>query len=183
MADSAVAACLPFPQLAALFEFKVLKFRDNCHRLAGTPLAILSSVMTFILGTIMAEYDAILGMHARALQVRAKRSQVLANNLVNSNTPHFKAKDLDFKQVLQDTKNLQGQLSMSRTRDNHILAQSTRIDVPLRQREGLQASKDGNTVDAEIEKVMITKNNLQYQYELEKVDGTIKSLRLAIQGE
>ena len=131
----------------------------------------------------MSNFDPILGMHARAMQVRAKRQEVLASNLVNADTPGYKAKDLNFNQVLKGTMHLQQSLSMSQTSGHHIREVRPMIDVNLIEREGLQASKDGNTVDAELEKVMFSKNTLDYQYELNKVDGRVKSLRMAIKGE
>ena len=38
-----------------------------------------------------------LGIHEKALHVRTMRAEVLANNLVNADTPNFKARDIDFK--------------------------------------------------------------------------------------
>ena len=47
--------------------------------------------------------DNALGVHAQALGLRSKRMEVLARNIANADTPHFKAKDLDFKSVLKQT--------------------------------------------------------------------------------
>ena len=40
-------------------------------------------------------FDAALGIHDDALLYRARRAEVLANNIANADTPNFKAKDLD----------------------------------------------------------------------------------------
>lgn len=131
----------------------------------------------------MSTFDPVLGLHARAMQVRAKRQEVLANNLVNADTPGYKAKDLNFNEVLKGTLHQHTTLSLSTTKGSHLQHMRPMIDISLTAREGLQASKDGNTVDAEMEKVLFSKNTLDYQYELGKVDSLIKSLRLAIRGE
>ncbi len=131
----------------------------------------------------MGNFDPILGIHARAMQVRAKRQEVIANNLVNADTPGFKARDLNFKEVLRSETMQQTGLGMAKTSGMHISGTTPMIDVSLIEREGLQAAKDGNTVDAELEKVLFSKNSMDYQYELNRVDGVIKSMRLAIKGE
>ena len=37
-----------------------------------------------------------LGVHEKALSVRDKRMEVIARNIANDDTPHFKARELDF---------------------------------------------------------------------------------------
>ena len=40
------------------------------------------------------------GIHEQALAVRDKRMELIAGNIANADTPHFKARDLDFKKIL-----------------------------------------------------------------------------------
>ena len=44
--------------------------------------------------------DNLFGIHTKALDVWQRRSEVLANNLANTDTPDFKARDVDFAKVL-----------------------------------------------------------------------------------
>ena len=37
-----------------------------------------------------------LDLHSTALSLRSKRNKVLASNIANAATPHFKARDIDF---------------------------------------------------------------------------------------
>lgn len=46
-------------------------------------------------------FDAALGIHADALRIRTQRAEMLATNLVNADTPNFKARDMDFQAALQ----------------------------------------------------------------------------------
>lgn len=46
-------------------------------------------------------FDTALGKSPQLLALREKRSEVLAANLANADTPNFKARDLDFSRVLQ----------------------------------------------------------------------------------
>ena len=41
-------------------------------------------------------FDSALGIHAEALKLRGQRSEVLASNLANMDTPNYKARDFDF---------------------------------------------------------------------------------------
>ena len=60
--------------------------------------------------------DKALGVHAQALGLRSKRMEVLARNIANADTPHFKAKDIDFKSVLKQTK----EAALNTTSNLHI---------------------------------------------------------------
>jgi flagellar basal-body rod protein FlgB len=44
--------------------------------------------------------DSYLGIHAQALALEAQRTDVLAANLANVDTPNYKARDMDFKAAL-----------------------------------------------------------------------------------
>ena len=43
---------------------------------------------------------SIFGIHEKALALKTHRMGVLAKNIANADTPNFKAKDVDFKKVL-----------------------------------------------------------------------------------
>ena len=42
-----------------------------------------------------------LDLHSTALAVRARRNKVLASNIANAATPHFKARDIDFQDEIR----------------------------------------------------------------------------------
>jgi len=44
--------------------------------------------------------DSYLGVHAEALRLQSQRTEVLATNLANADTPNYKARDLDFRAAL-----------------------------------------------------------------------------------
>ena len=44
--------------------------------------------------------DNYLGVHATALKLRSQRTEVLAANLANADTPGYRARDIDFKGAL-----------------------------------------------------------------------------------
>ncbi|WP_367607251.1 flagellar basal body rod protein FlgB [Legionella sp. W05-934-2] len=121
------------------------------------------------------------GIHENALKIRDQRSSQIANNLANINTPNYKARDVDFKQMLQA--NMAGQMQgMTTDAPGHIQAQST-FAAELKYRTPSQTSLDGNSVDKDLEVSAFTQNALSYQASLSFLDGKIKSMIRAIRGE
>ncbi len=45
-------------------------------------------------------FDNIFGIHEQALLLHGQRLGVLATNLANADTPNYKARDIDFSEVL-----------------------------------------------------------------------------------
>ena len=125
-------------------------------------------------------FNNALGVHPDAMQLRAKRASVLANNLANSDTPGFKARDINFQAML--AKETQHGLSMSATNSAHIGGRVQQSDNLLF-RNPSQPSIDGNTVDSQIEKTIFAKNAMDYDSSFEFLSGRFKGLKSAIRGE
>jgi flagellar basal-body rod protein FlgB len=127
--------------------------------------------------------DQAFGIHEQALKLRAYRSEVLASNLANADTPGYKARDMDFAQILRGEQHKAPQLAATNAR--HISSGGPAIaqDVPLGYRIPLQPSTDGNTVDAEQEQMAFSRNAMEYQASLSFIDGRIKGLLSAIRGD
>lgn len=130
----------------------------------------------------MINFDKVLGFHAHALNLRAQRSEIIANNLANVDTPNFKARDIDFKQAMQQfSDKTQG---MSGDNPRHFSANNDPLGLTaIKFRLTPQTSIDGNTVDKDIETVSYAKNSVDYQTSLTFINGSIKGLRSAIKGE
>ena len=124
--------------------------------------------------------DRAFGVHAQALQFRSARSQVLAANLANADTPNYKSRDIEFKHVMgQQGPN---RLAMAATNSRHIRTNSSAAMGNLMYRNPYQPSLDGNTVEAEVEQANFARNAVQYQASLMFLTGRIRGLRSAIQG-
>lgn len=121
-----------------------------------------------------------------ALKLRSYRQEILGNNLANSDTPGFKARDIRFADVLQAQ--LSGnessmQVSMSTTHSGHIAGKITQDDPRLLYRVPNQPSKDGNTVDSDVELTEFTKNSIFTESALSFLSGTLRSRMSAITGQ
>ena len=129
--------------------------------------------------------DKAMGIHDDALRVRSFRANIIASNIANTDTPRYKAQDIDFKGILkrQVAPGSFQPVTVSKTNGRHI-----RQDLPLagatpQYRNPLQTSLDGNTVDAHLEYTRFSENSIQYQTSLQFLSGRIKGLLTAIRGE
>ncbi len=129
-------------------------------------------------------FDSALGIHQQALKVRTQRAQVLANNLANADTPGFKARDLDFKRILQGQEQLSmGNTSMRVTNNDHIIGQTLSNDSSVLYRTPQQPSIDGNTVEEQVEHAAFMENNLSFQASFTLLNKKFTGLMSAIKGE
>ncbi len=130
--------------------------------------------------SISSVLDSAFGIHTQALQFRSARSRVLASNLTNADTPHYKARDIEFNQVLNDT--ALGRLTIAKTHASHIGPGSQARSRELLYRNPYQPTLDGNTVETEVEQANFARNAVQYQASLMFLSGKIRGLRDAITG-
>ncbi len=131
--------------------------------------------------TMTINFDNALGIHPQALALREKRSEVLASNLANADTPGYKARDLDFQAVLKQSMSVAQPLE--RTQEGHISANDQLLSATMMYRNPQQASLDGNTVESHIEQAKYSENAVQYQASLRFINGRFSGLMSAIRGE
>ena len=126
-------------------------------------------------------FDKALGIHPKALALRERRSEVLASNLANADTPGYKARDLEFSAVLKGT--APRQVTMDRTHIAHFESVPQLLGASLMYRNPHQASLDGNTVEEQIEQTKYSENAVQYQASLEFVSNKFSGLMTALKGQ
>lgn len=126
-------------------------------------------------------FERALGIHSQALVLREKRGEILAANLANADTPDYKARDLDFKSVLQQS--LSSGSRLQRTQERHLPAANEIAGADLLYRNPTQPSLDGNTVEEHIEQAKYAQNALQYQASLQFINNKFSGLMTALRGE
>lgn len=124
--------------------------------------------------------DSALGIHADALRLRERRTELLANNLANADTPGFKARDLDFRALLAQQG---GGLDLAGTDPGHIRQAAAGTAAEPMYRIPAQSSLDGNTVDPHLEKAAFAENTVRYEATLMLLGSKISGLMTAIRGE
>lgn len=125
-------------------------------------------------------FNSALGIHPQALMLREQRSEVLAANLANADTPNYKARDLDFKSVLQQS--MPSKPVLERTQAGHLAPQQQLLGANLMYRNPSQVSLDGNTVESHIEQAKYAENALQYQASLTFINDHLAGLMTALKG-
>jgi flagellar basal-body rod protein FlgB len=122
-----------------------------------------------------------LGIHEKALRVRNQRMELLARNIANDDTPHFKARELDFKSVMAE---FQPSDNMNSTHTTHFpYADENPDDDGMRYRVPFSASLDGNTVELSVEQAKYGKAAADYQATLSFLENRVSSIRKALRGE
>ena len=123
--------------------------------------------------------DNALGLHAQALGLRSKRMEVLARNIANADTPHFKAKDLDFRSVLKQTK----EATLNTTSNLHLPIPMDENPSGEKYRIPFNASFDGNTVEMNIEQAKFGQVAADYQATLNILENRVSGIRRALRGD
>jgi flagellar basal-body rod protein FlgB len=127
--------------------------------------------------------DNTFGIHEKAMYLQGRRAQLLAQNLANSDTPGYKAKDIDFKSALKSMTNGKMQVPLKATQSGHIQPKGFFMGVESLYRQPTQSSLDGNTVEPHVEMAEFTENSMRYLMTLRIMSGRINSMLSAIRGE
>ncbi len=153
--------------------------------------------------------DSYLGIHAQALGLEAQRTNVLAANLANVDTPNYKARDMDFKAALAAASGQAdgASLVLATTNAADLTSAGTTaasnsgsddstdvvLSAPdsastaltanptyLKYRVPLAPSLDGNTVDEQLEQSAFAENSVRYQASLTFLNTKLRDLVTAI---
>ena len=123
--------------------------------------------------------DKALGVHAQALSLRSRRMELLGLNIANSDTPNFKAKDVDFRSVLKQTQestlNTTSQMHMGMPMEEHPSGEKFRVPF--------NASFDGNTVEMNVEQAKFGQVAADYQTTLNILENRVSGIRRALRGD
>ncbi|MBT5229280.1 MAG: flagellar basal body rod protein FlgB [Methylococcales bacterium] len=126
-------------------------------------------------------FDKALGLHPTALRLQERRTAVLTENIANSDTPNYKAKDFDFRSMLKQVSS-GSEEGMKMTHGKHMGIEGLVPSHEMKYRVPTQASLDGNTVDSHIEKTEFTRNALEMQASMQFLTGRFSGLKLALKG-
>ena len=143
-----------------------------------------------------------LDFHSKALVLRAERQRVIASNIANADTPGYAARDLNFKDAMNNATggNLGGGLRASQSQGSnasHTDGTSNARHIPLTGStigtlggasglayvEQSQPSLDNNSVDLDRERANFVDNSVRYEATLRFINGHSKTILSAIQGQ
>lgn len=119
---------------------------------------------------------------AKALLFRAQRQTLLASNIANADTPHYRARDMDFSAALEQATRGVPVPRLATTSPQHL---STDVGVERSTLEfaqfvqPAQTNLDGNTVDLDRERVAFAQNAILYQLAITSLDDELKEFKQA----
>lgn len=134
-----------------------------------------------------------LDFHSKALVLRAERQRVIASNIANADTPGYVARDLNFKDAMNQATGAgvsAGSASGAgaSTHPKHIALNGGLGGSPgggsgLAYTAQTQPSVDGNSVDLDRERANFVDNSVRYESTLRFINGQAKTILSAIQGQ
>ncbi|TSE34796.1 flagellar basal body rod protein FlgB [Tepidimonas charontis] len=145
----------------------------------------------------------------QVLQLRAYRQQVIASNIANADTPGYVARDFDFKSALARVQGLGGSAvtaavpagqsapaharvpsaaeGLAGTDARHLRTVHSAAGVVERVRPvytvQTQPALDQNSVDLDQQRANFVDNAVQYEATLRFINGHVKTMLAAIQGQ
>ncbi len=125
----------------------------------------------------------LMSMLAKRMAWLNQRQSVLAQNVANANTPHFKPRDLkplDFDSLARDAA---ARLTLVTTKPGHLRATEAMGGAsPTVRRRTLETSPTGNAVNLEEEMMKIGRNRMEYDLAVALYRKHMALLRVALGG-
>lgn len=124
-----------------------------------------------------------------ALGLRNYRQELLASNIANADTPHFKARDIDFRSALgaalgKGGGDAAGPLEMARTQRGHLGGEGgSPYGAAVKYRAEYQGAVDGNTVNMDVERSAFAENALHVDALITFINKRFEGMQRAINGQ
>ncbi|WP_188454395.1 flagellar basal body rod protein FlgB [Virgibacillus oceani] len=117
-----------------------------------------------------------------SLDYATAKNRTISNNIANADTPNYKAKDVVFKNVLNDA--LTSSLEAKRTNARHLPFDNSGLQHSYKivTNKTTMYNHNGNNVDIDKEMSELAKNQIYYQGLVDRINGKFSSLQMVIRG-
>ncbi|KKE78366.1 flagellar basal body rod protein FlgB [Oceanobacillus caeni] len=116
-----------------------------------------------------------------SLDYASTKNRVISNNIANVDTPNYKAKDVVFKNILDDA--IQSNLEAKKTNDKHLSFHSeSNSTYRVITKNNTIYNHNGNNVDIDKQMSDLAKNQIYYNSLVDRMNGKFNSLRTVIRG-
>lgn len=116
----------------------------------------------------------------KAFSATWQRAQIISNNIANEDTPGYKAKRLDFEQMLdseiRSIKNTRG------SGRQYGISRLNNLTPRVYEDRSTTKRADGNNVDINAEQIELARVQLQYQALSQRISGYYTNIKYAISG-
>jgi flagellar basal-body rod protein FlgB len=121
----------------------------------------------------------------RTLDASSLRQKVIANNIANVDTPHFKRSDVMFEELLQNAMNPStSSITGYRSDPRHFLIgkSSAGILPEIKTDQNSAVNNNMNNVDMDYEMSLMAKNQLEYNVLIQQMNSEFKKMRTVLGG-
>ncbi|KGP92853.1 flagellar basal body rod protein FlgB [Pontibacillus chungwhensis BH030062] len=116
----------------------------------------------------------------KSMDYASLKNKTISNNIANVDTPNYKAKDVQFKDVFSEQ---MSSIDAKRTNSKHIPFSSTSTSrFSVTSNGSTQYNHNGNNVDIDQEMSDLAKNQIYYQALVDRLNGKFRSLESVIKG-
>lgn len=105
------------------------------------------------------------------------RHRVIASNIANTDTPGYRAKDIDFSSMLEENA-----AELKATNPSHIKAAGGTAAGGNNRTENAISWGDGNNVELDMEIAKMTENGLLYETGVKLLSSKMRMFRNALKG-
>lgn len=113
----------------------------------------------------------------KSLDFATAKERAISNNISNVDTPNYKAKTIDFKNILEN------ELAAKRTNPKHVsFNENSTQNFPTKTRNNTTYNNNGNNVDIDREMTSLAKNQIYYQGLIDRVNGKFGDIQTVIRG-
>lgn len=116
----------------------------------------------------------------KGLSYATLKQKTIANNIANVDTPNYKAKDVNFKAMLEEEK--KNAIHSNRTSDRQFDFTINQFTSGVSSNENLQYRNNGNAVDMDAEQVKLAENQIYYNALIDRINGKFNTLNTVIKG-
>ncbi|WP_404452613.1 flagellar basal body rod protein FlgB [Virgibacillus necropolis] len=117
-----------------------------------------------------------------SLDYATAKNRAISNNIANVDTPNYKAKEVTFKNVLNET--ISGSFEAKRTNPKHLpfSMDSSSHAYQIMTSNNTMYNHNGNNVDIDKEMAELAKNQIYYRGLVDRLSGKFSSLQTVIRG-
>ncbi|XJZ28492.1 flagellar basal body rod protein FlgB [Bacillota bacterium Lsc_1132] len=117
----------------------------------------------------------------QALNYSSLKQKVISQNIANVDTPNYKAKDVSFKEMLQN--NINSDIRTYKTDQRHLdFTPSAYYQPGVVTRQNVQYNNNGNSVDMDQEMADLATNQIYYNALVQQLNGKFSTLQNVIRG-
>lgn len=114
-----------------------------------------------------------------ALDYSASKNNAISNNIANVDTPNYKAEEVSFKNVLDESMQQQNN---KRTHPKHYTFSSANQSAEKTTQKQTTYNHNGNNVDVDKEMADLAENQIYYQSTVDSLNDKFGLLHSAIKG-